>query len=199
VEHKRQRVLAPAEIRALWLGLDGLPTPIPAFVRTLMLTGCRREEARGMRWAELDLDDAKVWVIPGTRTKNGRSHEVPLSAAMIDVLGTVSRRGAFVFTRDGERPIAGMSDIKAAVDKASGVAKWRFHDLRRTLRTGLASLGVAHEVAELCIGHTLPGLVQTYNRHGYRQEKAQALQRWADHLMGLVYADGDKVVPLRPA
>jgi integrase len=198
VEVKRQRVLTPDELRALWLGLNGLAAPVPAFIRTLMLTGCRREEARGMCWAELDLD-AKVWTIPASRSKNGRVQEVPLSTPMVEVLGTVNRLGPFVFTRDGERPLSGMSDLKAAVDRASGIAGWRFHDLRRTLRTGLARLGVVDEIAERVIGHTMPGLTRTYNTHEYRAEKAAALQHWADHLMGLVYADSDKVVPLRPA
>lgn len=198
VEIKRQRVLAPDELRALWLGLDGLGDPVPAFVRTLTLTGCRREEARGARWSELDLD-AALWTIPGSRTKNARAQEVPLSTQMLEILADMPRQGAFVFSRDGERPLSGMSDLKAAVDKASGLAGWRFHDLRRTLRTGLASLGVAHEVAELCIGHTLPGLVQTYNRHAYVQEKAEALQRWADHVAGIVKADPAKVMRLERA
>jgi integrase len=195
VEIKRSRTLSPDELRTLWAGLASLPDPLPAFIKTLLLTGCRREEARGMRWAELDLD-AKVWTIPGSRTKNGRNCEVPLSSAMVEVLTAVPRRGAFVFTRDSERPIAGMSDLKAAVDKASGLSGWRMHDLRRGVRTGLAQLGVAHEVAELTIGHTLPGLIQRYNCHSYADEKRAALQRWADHLQGIVKADPGKVVRL---
>ena len=197
VEVKRERVLTSDEIRVLWLGLDGLADPIPAFIKTLMLTGVRREEARGARWAELDLD-ATVWVIPANRTKNGRPHEVPLSAEMLGVLSTLPRRGAYVFSRNGgESPLVDMSGLKAQVDKGSGVAGWRLHDLRRTLRTGLAQLGVFHEVAELAIGHTLPGLVQTYNRHAYTDERRAALQRWADHVMGIVRGDTSKVTQLR--
>jgi integrase len=149
-----------------------------------------------MRWDEVNLD-AALWTIPASRSKNSRAQEVPLSTAMVEVLGTVSRHGPFVFTRDGERPIAGMSDLKAAVDKASGLAGWRMHDLRRTLRTGLAQLGIVHEIAEVCIGHTLPGLTRTYNTHEYLAEKAHALQRWTDHVMGIVKADPARVTQLR--
>ena len=195
VEIKRSRTLSPDELRTLWVGLASLPDPIPAFIKTLLLTGCRREEARGMRWDEVNLD-AALWVIPAARTKNGRPQGVPLGTAMLEVLTAVPRRGAFVFTRDGERPVAGMSDLKAAVDNASDITGWRLHDLRRTLRTSLAQFGVTHEVAELTIGHTLPGLVQTYNRHAYADEKRAALQRWADHVLGLVKADPGKVVRL---
>ena len=85
-----------------------------------MLTGVRREEARGARWAEVDLD-AKLWVIPGSRTKNGRSHEVPLSTAMLDILADVPRRGPYVFTRTARVRSANMIGLKAAVDKAPGI------------------------------------------------------------------------------
>jgi integrase len=200
VEVKRQRVLTPDEIRALWLGLDEMADPVPAFIRTLLLTGVRREEARGARWSEVDRNGA-LWVIPGSRTKNGRTHEVPLSGAMLDILAAVAQRGPYVFTRDpdGESPLADMSGLKAAVDKTSGITGWRLHDLRRTLRTGLAQLGVIHEIAEVCIGHTLPGLTRTYNTHEYRAEKTEALQRWADHLLGIVAADPGKVLRIQPS
>ena len=69
--------------------------------------------------------------------------------------------------------------------------------LRRSLRTGLAQLGVFHEVAEMTIGHTLPSLVQTYNRHAYADERRAALQRWADHVARIVKADPAKVTPMR--
>jgi integrase len=171
VEVKRERTLSPEELRAVWTGVANLADPIPAFIHTLMLTGVRREEARAMRWKEVNLD-ARVWAIPGDRTKNGRQHEVPLSAEMCDVLNALPQRGVYVFSRNGgESPLVDMSGLKAQIDRISGVARWRLHDLRRSLRTGLAQLGVIHEVAEMTIGHTLPGLVQVYNRHGYADER----------------------------
>ncbi len=117
-------MLTSDEIRTPGSASMALADPIPAFIKTLMSTGVRREEARGARWAEVDLD-AKLWVIPGSRTKNGRSHEVPLSTAMLDILADVPRRGPYVFTRDSEGPLADMSGLKAAVDKASGITGWR--------------------------------------------------------------------------
>jgi integrase len=162
-----------------------------------MLTGVRREEARRMRWEELNFQ-ANLWAIPGNRTKNGRPHEVPLSAELLDILRALPRMGDYVFSRNGGKsPLVDMSGLKAQIDRTSGVTGWRLHDLRRTLRTGLAQLGVIHEVAEMTIGHTLPSLVQTYNRHGYADERRAALQRWASHLMGIVNADRLKIVPIR--
>ena len=198
VEVKRKRVLSREEIRSLWLGVDGLPDPGRSFVRVLLLTGCRREEARGMRWGELDAEGA-LWTIPGERTKNGRIHEVPLSDPALEILTALPRRGPFVFTIDGKHPMAGMSGLKERVDRASDVADWRFHDLRRTLRSGIAELGVIYEVAERVIGHTMPTLDQTYNVHPYLAEKRDALERWGRHVQAVIAGQSAKVVALRPA
>ena len=197
LERRRQKVLSNDEIKALWDGLDSLAKPVPAFVKTLLLTGARRENARTMKWGERDIGE-QLWIVPAAKFKNRKPHEIPLSEQMIAVLEGIERNGPYVFTRDGKRPIAGMADMKAEIDKASGLTGWRFHDLRRTLRTGLAKLGVAEEIAERVLGHARSKLVETYNVHKYRAEKAEALQRWADHVTGIVQAEPGKVVPLRP-
>jgi integrase len=196
LENKRQRILSAAEIKALWDGLDSLTAPVSGFVRTLLLTGCRRENARTMRWSELDLD-GKLWTVPADKSKNGRPYEIPLSHQMMTILNGMERAGPFVFTRsDGSRPIGGMSDLKTALDHASGLSGWRLHDLRRSLRTGLAKLGIAEEIGERVIGHSRSKLDQIYNVHEYRAEKAAALQLWGDHIDRLVNAAPAKVVPL---
>jgi integrase len=198
VECERDRVLADDEIKALWCCLDTLPAPVPAFVRTLLLTGARRENVRVMAWAELDLA-ARLWTVPAVKAKTANAHEIPLSRQMVELLEGIERRGPFVFTRDGNRPIGGVSAIKAKLDRVSGLTGWRLHDLRRTLRTGLARLGVVEEIAERVIGHVRSKLVRTYDLHRYRAEKAAALERWAGHVSGLVAAERGKVVRLERA
>jgi integrase len=185
VEVKRRRRLTADEIRAVWLGLDRMPSLARSFVRVLLLTGCRREEARGMRWAELDFR-AAVWTIPGDRTKNGHDHEVPLPGHIVNALKALPRSGEYVFSLNGKSPIGGMSDLKSRVERESGVTGWRFHDFRRTLRSGIAELGVVYEVAERVIGHTMPTLDQTYNLHLYLAEKRDALLRWERHVLAIV-------------
>ena len=57
-------------------------------------------------------------------------------------------------------------------------ALWRWHDLRRTVRTGLTRLGVPREHAEASINHIggRAGLVGTYERYDYAQEIIAALR-----------------------
>ena len=53
-------------------------------VRLLMLTGCRRDEIGSLRWSEIDVE-AKAITLPGSRTKNGRAHVVPLSGEALAI------------------------------------------------------------------------------------------------------------------
>ena len=77
--------------------------------------------------------------------------------------------------------------MKEKIDAAMrGVAPWRFHDLRRTMRTGLGGLPIPNNVAEICIAHAQPGLHKVYDQHGYREEKRRAFDLWAARLLSIV-------------
>ena len=84
------------------------------------------------------------------------------------------------------------------VRRNAGLSNVRLHDLRRTLRTGLAELGVSFEVAERVLNHAMPGLQAVYNRHSYAAEKRAALVLWAEHVLSLTGEREAKVVALRP-
>jgi integrase len=180
----RGRILSADELPLFWQALDRIPDPGRSYVRVLMLTGCRREEARAMKWAELDLK-GRLWSLPSQRTKSARAPEVPLSQPAREIISSMQRRGPFVFTINGERPMT-VHQVKARLDRETGIKDWRLHDLRRTLRSGLAEIGVSYEIAERIIGHAMPQLERTYNAFAYRDEKRSALERWARHLSVIV-------------
>jgi len=153
-------------------------------------------------WCEVDLDDA-LWVIPASRTKSGVPHEVPLPLMAVDLLRSLPRfaGGDFVFsTTGGRKGIRSFGLYKAAIDaRATGLINWRFHDLRRTARTNLASLGVAPFIAELVIGHQQKGVHKVYDVHRYQAEKREALERWANRLRDIVTPPPANVRRLRVA
>jgi integrase len=202
----RQRVLTEAEIALVWRATqgeirNGVESTYPAgpFVRLLLLTAVRRNEAAAMTWSEIDLDHA-LWVIPGSRTKTGTIHEVPLSSMAVDLLSSLPRfAGDFVFSVNGGRgAINGFSQLKNTIDaRTAGLADWRFHDLRRTARTNLASLGVSPFIAELILGHQQKGVHAVYDVHTYQTEKREALERWANRLRDIVTPPPANVRQLR--
>jgi hypothetical protein len=198
LEVERQRILSDQEMRAIWLALDGLPDPGRSFVKTLFLTAARRDEARCMEWAEI-APTGDLWLLPAARNKANRDFEIPLSRQMAALLAGIPRRGPHVFTMSGAKPWTGDVPLKHALDAKSGITGWVWHDIRRTVRSKLAELSVPYEIAERVLNHAMTKLERTYNRHGYRQAKAQALQRWADHLMGIVKAAPGKVVRMERA
>jgi len=195
----RQRVLTDAEIRALWQATEGMSYPAAPFVRLLLLTGQRLREVAGMSWHEIDLDKA-LWTIPPERMKGDAAHEVPLAPAAVEILKGLPRwTGPCVFSiTDGERPITGFSKMKERIDVLTpGVAPWRFHDLRRSMRTGLGGLPVPSNVAELCIAHAQPGLHKVYDRHAYLDEKRRAFVLWASRLKVVIDpGTANNVIPI---
>jgi integrase len=200
----RQRVLTDAEIGLLWRATEGI-YPAGPLARFLLLTAVRRSEAAQMTWGEVDLDGA-LWVIPASRTKNNIPHEVPLPHMAVDLLRSLPRftGGDFVLsTSGGRRSIPGFSLYKDAINHRAaelappGLANWRFHDLRRTARTNLASLGTPPFIAELILGHTQKGVHAVYDVHRYQPQKREALELWASKLRTIVEPPAANVVALK--
>jgi integrase len=187
-ERSRERVLSDEELRQVWRGAVVLGFPFGPITQLLLLTGQRRDEVVQIRWSEIDRRQ-QLWTLPGERTKNGRVHTVPLSDAAMVVLGAVPNIvGDYVFARpDGKRP--SHSHGKSELDKATGeITPWQFHDLRRTVASGLARLGVNLPVIEKILNHTsgsFAGVVGVYQRHDFADEKRKALEAWAAHVGNL--------------
>jgi integrase len=188
---KRERVLFGDELAAIWRATDGAGA-FNGIVRLLILTGQRREEVAGMKWAELAADFS-TWTIPASRAKNGATHIVPLSAPAQQLLRSLPQFGELVFP--------GLRGLFNGWSKA-GVTNWRLHDLRRTAATGLQRLGVRLEVTEQVLNHvsgSRAGIVGVYQRHDFASEKRAALDAWGEHVLAIVEgrAATDNVVALR--
>ena len=199
----RTRVLDDAELAAVWQAAAKTSYPIGPYYRLLLLTGARKTEAGGATWSEFDLD-AGTWTVPEARFKSGVTHRIPLSRDAVELLRGLPRLGELVFTVDGKKPINGFSKSKARLDKlvdqiAGRECDWQIHDLRRTVRTRLAGLGIPDTVAEQIIGHGRKGLARVYDQHGYEVEMRDALEHWAARLRDIVTPPPDNVQKPWPA
>jgi integrase len=180
-ETPRDRVLADSELATIWCAAS--ESDYGRIVRLLILTGCRRDEIGALRWSEVDLD-AAVIALPGSRTKNGKPHIVPLSEKGVMTLRAVPvREGRDLVFGSGKGGYSGYSRSKEALDAIVKLATpWTIHDLRRTVRTGLGKLGVQPHIAEAVINHLPAQLVRTYDVNAYEAEKRAALDQWAAHI-----------------
>jgi integrase len=178
-EHRRTRVLDDDEIRKLWASTaDG--SPFSTLTRFLLLSAARRGETAGMKWSEIDAGG--LWTLPASRSKTGAEIVRPLSAGALALLAELPRiEGCpFVFiSATGHTPISQFSMPKTRLEAASGVTGWRLHDLRRTARSLLSRAGVNVDMAERCLGHALPAIRATYDRHQYIDEMRHAFETLA--------------------
>ncbi|MDQ1081473.1 site-specific integrase [Pseudoroseomonas cervicalis] len=179
----RERVLSGQEVGEIWRAAGTMAAPYGPAMRFLLLTLARRDEVCGMRWREVS-PDLSVWTQPGSRTKNGRGHVVPLSAPARALLRTVLdlARGApamlpdpdqLVFgspTAKGMRPISGHSWVKRTLDAAIAAERaqlatvtgcqaetmppWVLHDFRRAGVTWLAGERFPPHVADKLLNHS---------------------------------------------
>lgn len=203
---RRDRVLSDVEIRSIWNALPtaGVSRAVGDIVRLLFLTGQRSGEVAGLMRTEIDIA-AKAWTIPAGRTKNELEHVVPLSSPALAIIEAAVDRtdmeleDAALFTKTGE-PIASNAVAQAARLKLQKSNKaWTPHDIRRTVATGMAGLGVAPHIIEAVLNHISGfrgGVAGIYNRAAYEPEKRAALELWASHLVNLVSIEkkssGDK-------
>jgi integrase len=190
-EVRRDRVLSDDELRAVWAATgEGV---FGAFVRFLLLTAARRNEALEMRWSEIAGDD---WILPAERNKVAVELVRPLSGAAKAILAQRPRSGEFVFSRNGRAAMGGLSQLKAALNYDCGVEDWTLHDLRRTARTLMSRAGVLNDHAEQCLGHVLPNIRKTYDRHEYYEEKRIAYEKLAA-LIGQIVDPQPNIVSIR--
>jgi integrase len=171
----------------------------------MILTGCRRGEAAGITTGEVDRS-AGIWRFAAKRSKNRRAHVMPLCDLALAELDAVWPEHAEEAGDDWRllgahgSAFVGFSKLKSRIDAKANIAPWRWHDLRRTVRTGLAHLGVDRLHAERALNHvsTQTRVERVYDAHDYEAETLAALRRWQLHVASLVApSPGAEVVPLR--
>ena len=200
----RDRVLSDAELVAIWK-VSSPDNDYGRIIRLLMLLGARSAEVGGMCWSELNLD-AGTWNLSAARSKNHRAHLIVLPAPALEIIRAIPQRADRdqLFGDRADRGFTGWSQAKAALDRrlAGGVRSWRGHDIRRSVATGMADIGIAPHVIEATLNHYSGhrrGVAGIYNRSRYDREVTAALARWADHVLAVAEGrvQGDRVVPLR--
>jgi len=213
-ERKRRRALSRTELEHLFKSLRESPSfggENFLAIKLLLALGVRKGELLKATWEEFDFEDTAetgpVWRLPGSRTKTGEPLTIPLMPEVVEwlqALRLVSNRSNYVFPkrrRDRRRRTlhVGTDTLNAALGGVDhGVAHFTLHDLRRTMRTHLAALGVRSEVAERCLGHKLRDVEGTYNTHDYLNERRAALEKWTAVLLEIERGE-EKVAHIRRA
>ena len=210
---ERERVLSDAELADVWAAVETMTYPWGPFFRIAILTLQRREEVAAMRWSEIapNLSVWTMSGARMKNAKPHDVHLSRPAQAVLRALSDArskDRRGGegeicdFVFTTTGKTSISGFSRAKARLDAAIAKARaktaaaaatesaplvpWRLHDLRRTGASTLARLGFDTIAIDKLLAHQptkLRGVAAIYQRYDFADERARALDAWAEHVL----------------
>jgi integrase len=199
---ERDRVLSFEEIARVWAACAD--DDYGRIVRLLILLGARREEIGGMAWSELDFDAPQpTWTLPKERSKNGKAITLPLMPMALAIIRSVPKRVSRdqLFGASAAQGFTSWGGSKVQLDRRCGVRGWVVHDIRRSVATGMADIGIAPHVIETILNHRSGparggALALIYNRSNYQREVRTALARWEDHIRTLVDGGERKIIPL---
>ena len=167
-------------------------------IKLALLFGCRIGELLKAKITDFDFDSG-VWTVPPENHKTGNRNNKPLTRPIIEpakamISEAISMSGGiYLFTTaDGSKMIEGsQGPIMQILNKKMAAncddyKTWSIHDLRKTMRTGISDLTMPH-VAEIMLGHKLPGVWQVYDKHTYLDEQREAYEKWWDKVNKIVY------------
>jgi integrase len=153
---ERERLLAVARLSEC--------TRLYLFVLMALTTGARRGELLGLRYADLDLEQATATL---HTSKNGRPRVLPLTAAVVAEIRRLGRPvspAALLFAgrHRTDRPMAFDTAWHTALQQAR-IENFRVHDLRHSAASYCAQAGASLlEIADL-LGHQSLDVTRRYS------------------------------------
>ncbi len=166
-------VLQREQLAAWFAGVRKIRNPvIGAYLQTLLITGARREEVAGLRWADVDFQWNSIKM--GDKIEDFRM--VPLTPYVAHLLAALPRRNDFVFSspsaasgRLAEPRIAHNEAVAAA-----GLPKMTLHGLRRSFATLCEWTETPAGIAAQVQGHAPQGV----REQNYIRRPLDLLRMW---------------------
>lgn len=192
-----ERFLNDPEIGLFWdsVGKTKMSWQNQMLIRLVMLTGCRGIELRLAKKEDFDLI-GRTWVIPKENSKTRKRFIRGISELAASYLKQVfdvypDLSIAFPPAKlQTDRPMAASALISMTtqVEEVMGCPHWSIHDLRRTIKTKMAEMGIAPHVSEKILGHKLTGMLAIYDQYDYIPEQQEAADKWADKIQSCASA-----------
>lgn len=188
--NKRLRFLNRDEIQRL---IDYAAPHLKPVIITAVTTGMRKSEILNLEWKNVSFEQAFIHV---EKTKNKRPRDIPISPYLEETLKKLERSreiGKYVFCNaKGDRRLELRPHFKNALEKA-GIEDFRFHDLRHTAASWLASNGLDLITLMYVLGHQSLEMTRRYahlipEKHQRTRQIMESLWRPA--------GDTDGAIPL---
>ncbi len=188
------RSLSDDEIKYVWLAINEsrMCAKNKLYLKLCLIFGCRNGELRLSKKDHFDFKNI-VWTVPPENHKLGKVTGKPLLRpiipevrVLIEEAIALSGEGDYLFNNNGTNDPMGIGaplqlpyNIMQWLRKNKGyeMAHWSTHDLCKTARTNFSSLTEPH-IAEIMLGHKLPGSWRVYDHYEYLSEQQQAYKAW---------------------
>jgi integrase len=159
--------------------LDGTA---PRALEAVVLTASRVSEICGAKWPEVDFK-SRLWIIPGSRTKSGREHRVPLTEDAVKVFKSMQARklNDFVFPgRSDNKPLTTAACLKLVRDLGYKVT---VHGFRSSFRDWAAEqTNFPRELQEAALSHVVGDQTErAYARGDLLTKRALMMEDWAKY------------------
>jgi integrase len=85
-----------------------------------------------------------------------------------------------------------LDGIIARMNSGEPIQPWVFHDIRRSVASGLAGLGTNLPVIERCLNHvsgSFSGIVAVYQKYNFADEMRAAMDAWGRRIESLTNPD----------
>lgn len=209
-EEGRKRALSREELVMFFKALRrgrGISRENELTFKIILALGVRKMELCAAEWSEFNLDKG-VWYLPGERAKNGDDIDIPLAQPVIEWIKEIrlfAGDSRWLIPARRSRTTSHVSRatlnmvMPSVLKEMADVEPFSIHDLRRTMRTQMAAIGIDPVIAERCLNHKIPGVQGIYNRHEYFEERKAALAQWADLLVALESGEDYNVTPIKMA
>ncbi|WEK43371.1 MAG: integrase arm-type DNA-binding domain-containing protein [Candidatus Sphingomonas colombiensis] len=158
----------------------------------LLLTAARRNELFGASSCEFV---EGIWTLPIERSKTGKENIVALGPWGRRMAQT-NREWLFPSSRLDGPQFFGWFQVRdrlhARMEQLAGhpIARWHFHDFRRTFKTNSSRVGIKDDVSELMLNHKRTGVRGIYNKNEELEARAAGFLAWERFLMGIAIKGG---------
>lgn len=196
------RSLSPDEIKMMWLAVDKsrMAPKNKLFLKLCLFYGCRNGELRASEKDHFDFEKC-VWTVPADNHKMGKTTKKPLLRPIVPEVEPLleeafklSGEGEHLFNNTGsDEPMGQGAPLALPYNIMQWLRRhqeyemkhWSVHDLRKTARTNFSELTEPH-IAEIMLGHKLPGQWQVYDHYDYLKEQTEAYSKWWARLTKIV-------------
>ncbi|USD22170.1 site-specific integrase [Microbulbifer variabilis] len=195
------RSLSPDEIGMMWQALEHsrMAPKNKIFLKLCLFYGCRNGELRVSEKEHFDFEK-RIWTVPPANHKMGKSTKKPLLRPITPEIEPLlkeafllSGESKHLFNNSGsDKPMGQGAPLALPYNLMQWLRRhrdyemkhWSVHDLRKTARTNFSELTEPH-IAEIMLGHKLPGQWQVYDHYDYLKEQTEAYTRWWEKLIDI--------------